>query len=62
MSCGCASSSGMAQQSVRESREGFAGSAIGQPVPGAVPSPVLDETDDLSRSVQASSPTGAGLI
>ena len=49
---------GLARQCVRESSEGFGDSVIGPEVPDAAG----DAADNLSRSVHATTTTGAGLV
>jgi hypothetical protein len=50
---------GLARQCIRESPEGFGEGVIG---PVAIPDAAADAADELSRSVHASTTTGAGLI
>ena len=51
---------GLARQCIRESSEGFAEGVIGPVV--VVPDAGADAADELSRSVHASTTTGAGLM
>jgi glucosyl-dolichyl phosphate glucuronosyltransferase len=52
---------GLARQCIRESSEGFGEGVIG-PVVVLVPDAGADAADELSRSVHASTTTGAGLV
>ena len=49
---------GMARQCLHESREGFGRDVIGPAIPASGPG----ATDDVGRSVQAATTTGAGLL